>query len=106
VVLLSYPTGRPPYLEHEQKLREMLKHFQNHHRLSILMGEWVRRAFGGEFGIFAILCDGSGVVRIVEPYPELKISPHWGEEVADWRPKLHQAVKKVLDKFFPKEKER
>ncbi len=102
IVLLSHPVGRPPYSEHRQKLQEMLRHFPHHHRISILMGEWVHRAFGGEHGILAFLCDGNGIVQAVEPYPPLRISRDWEEEVADWRPKLHQAVKKVLDKFFPK----
>jgi hypothetical protein len=41
-------------------------------------------------------------VRAVEPYPDLKLSPSWEEEVKDWRPKLHQAVKRALEKFFGK----
>ncbi len=61
-------------------------------------------AFGGQLGILAFLCDGNGIVRAVEPYPPLKISPDWQEQVADWRPKLHQGIKKMLDKFFPKVK--
>lgn len=83
--------------------RKMLEYFRSP-RLSILAGEWIGTAFGGQFGILAFLCDGNGIVRAVEPYPELKLSPFWQEEVADWRPKLHQAVKKVLDKFFLKGK--
>ncbi|MEZ8220628.1 hypothetical protein GG496_000795 [Candidatus Fervidibacteria bacterium JGI MDM2 JNZ-1-D12] len=102
IALLSYPLGRPPYSEHRQRLQEMLKQFPHRHRISILMGEWVHRAFGGEHGILAFLCDSNGIVRAIEPYPSFKISRNWQEEVADWRPKLHQAVKKILDKFFPK----
>jgi hypothetical protein len=41
---------------------------------------------------FFCLCDGQGIVRAVEPFPKLKISPHWEEELEDWRPKLHQTV--------------
>ncbi len=67
------------------------------------MGNWVHGVFGSyDDGILLVLCDGNGVVRAIEPYPNLKRSPSLKDEVADWRPKLHQAVKKVLDKFFPK----
>jgi len=72
-------------------------------RLSAVYSDLAYRGLGGyRGGVLLILCDGNGIVRAVEPYPPLKISPRWEEEVADWRPKLHQAVKKVLDKFFPK----
>lgn len=82
-------------------LKTMLQHFPSH-RISVIAGDWIGTAFGGFLGgILAILCDGNGIVRAVEFYPELKFSPSWDEEVKDWRPKLHQAVKKVLDKFFP-----
>ncbi len=76
----------------------------NSPRLSVLVGGgWMRSMFGTELnGTLLILCDGQGIIRSIEPYPELKISPYWEEEVKDWRPKLHQAVKKGLDKFFPK----
>jgi hypothetical protein len=90
-------------LKYAEKAREkMWKHFRSH-RLSIISGQWVRTAFGGQFGgILAFLCDGDGIVRVVEPYPPLKLSPRWSEEVSDWRPKLHQAVKRALEKFFGK----
>ena len=89
-------------LEYAERGRvKMWKHFRSP-RLSILSGQWVRTAFGGQFGILAFLCDGDGIVRVVEPYPPLKLSPKWSEEVADWRPKLHQAVKRALEKFYGK----
>jgi hypothetical protein len=89
--------------KYAEKAREkMWKHFRSH-RLSIISGQWVRTAFGGQFGgILVFLCDGDGIVRVVEPYPPLKLSPRWSEEVSDWRPKLHQAVKRALEKFFGK----
>jgi len=83
----------------KKQQRRMLEYFRSK-RISILSGEWIRTAFGGQFGILAFLCDSNGVVRAIEFYPSLKISSKWSEEIADWRPKLHQAVKKVLDKFF------
>lgn len=85
----------------QKQQRKMMEYFRTS-RLSILSGEWIGTAFGGQFGILAFLCDGNGIVQAVEPYPSLKLSPKWQEEVADWRPKLQQAVKRVLDKFFPK----
>lgn len=104
IVLLSYPTGLPPYSEHKQRLQEMLREFPHSHRISVLMGRWVHMSFGAHFGILAFLCDGNGIVRAVEPYPPLELFPDWQRQVADWRPKLHQAIKKMLDKFFPKVK--
>lgn len=99
VVLLHWHDGRLEPIE------EMMSRL-NHPRLSAIVGFWVQTVFGTEhYGILLILCDASGVVRAVEPYPSLRISPTWEEEVSNWRPKLHQAVKKVLDKFFPKEGE-
>jgi len=87
-------------------LYELMRRF-NHPRLSAVAGEWVFTLFGNHVqGTLLILCDGNGTIRAIEPYPQLKISPYWEEEVADWRPKLHQAIKKVLDKFFPKKQER
>jgi len=81
---------------------KMINHF-NHPRLSAIAGEWILTVFGNQFqGTLLILCDGNGIIRAIEPYPPLKTSPYWHEEVADWRPKLHQAVKKVLDSFFRK----
>ncbi|MCS7188023.1 MAG: hypothetical protein RMK89_13885, partial [Armatimonadota bacterium] len=81
-------------------LRKMLGKIPSS-RVSAIASEQFSLAFGTEIGgILAILCDGQGIVRAVEFYPSLKRSPRWSEEVADWRPKLHQAVKKVLDEFF------
>lgn len=86
-----------------KRLMPMIQKFRNP-RLSVLVGGgWMGNAFGDERGgTLLFLCDGQGIIRAVEPYPELKIVPDWEEEVKDWRPKLHQAVKKVLEKFFPK----
>ncbi len=71
--------------------------------VSVLVGgEWMGRLFDAEAErVLLILCDGKGIVRHIELYPDLKVSPYWDDEVKDWRPKLHQAVKKVLQKFFP-----
>ncbi len=85
-------------------IRKMIQQF-NHPRLSAFVGGfWMATVFGNEWngGFLLFLCDGSGIVRAIEPYPDLKVSPHWKDELADWRPKLHQAVKKVLDEFLPK----
>lgn len=100
IVLLSHPVGRPPYTEHYRNLKEMLNHFRHNPRISILVGDWVNRAFGGEFGILAFICDGNGIVKAVEHYPPLKIAGSREQEAADWRPKLHQAVRRALEKFF------
>jgi len=104
---LLFSTG-PYHVGGEQRLkqlREMLKQFPST-RIAVIAGEQIDFAFGSSIGgILAILCDGKGIVRIVEPYPKLKLSPYWKEEVADWRPKLHQAVKKVLDSFFQKKEQ-
>lgn len=87
-------------------VRQIVRRFENP-RLSALVGNWVPGILGSyREGILLILCDGRGIVRALEPYPPLKVSPSLEEEVADWRPKLQQAVKKVLDKFFPKGKGR
>jgi hypothetical protein len=85
-----------------KRLREMLNRFPSH-RISAIAGDWIGTAFGGFLGgVLVFLCDGEGIVRAVEPYPDLKLSPSWEEEVKDWRPKLHQAVKRALEKFFGK----
>lgn len=87
-------------------LEKMLEQFSSP-RISAIAGERLSMAFGLEIGgILAILCNGQGIVEAVEFYPPLNRSPRWSDEVADWRPKLHQAVKRVLDKFFPKEQGR
>lgn len=98
IVLLYY---RPEGSQDLKPLLEMLQDLADP-RLSVVVGgDWMNLAFGTERnGTLLILCDGKGIVRAVEPYPQLKISPYWEEEVADWRRKLHQAVKRVLDKFF------
>ncbi len=83
-------------------VREMVQKIGNSRLSGVLLGPGERALGHYRGGVLLILCDGNGIVRAVEPYPPLKISPHLEEEVADWRPKLHQAVKKVLDKFFPK----
>ncbi len=75
-----------------------------HPRVSILVGDWISTVFGNELGgMLLIFCDGEGVVRAIESFPVLKHSPSWDEEIKDWRPKLHRAVKKVLNEFFPKQ---
>lgn len=70
-------------------------------RISVLTSLWWGSALGTmRAGILAIVCDEKGIIQIVEHYPPLRFSAYWKDEVADWRPKLQQAVKKVLDKFF------
>jgi len=109
VVLLYSKPKR--LLEGWQPIIEIVKAF-NSPRLSVIASEddgtnWMQNFFGTELnGLLLLLCDGKGIVRHIEPYPKLKFSPYWHEEVADWRPKLHQAVKKVLDKFFRQPKGR
>ncbi|MCS7187974.1 MAG: hypothetical protein RMK89_13625, partial [Armatimonadota bacterium] len=103
VVLVFYP---PPF-ERRWDWRPVSQFIQNlgNSRVSAIIGNWqLGRLWGQPMagGILLVLCDGKGVIQAIEPYPHLKISPNWEEEVADWRPKLHQAVKKVLDKFFPR----
>jgi len=94
VVLLCYG---------DERAASIMWHKWNTYRLSILMSENWFKIFGNiQDGILAVFCDGRGVVQHIEPYPHLKLSPYWKDEVTDWQPKLHQAVKKVLDKFFPK----
>ena len=109
VILLYNLTGIAEAVEFQDRFRQqmqliqhMLKHFPSQ-RISAIASEDLAIVFGLEIGgILAIICDGQGIVRVVEFYPPLKRSPKWSEEVADWRPKLHQAVKKALDKFFRK----
>jgi len=94
-------------LSKPSKIQELIKGFNNP-RLSALVGErWVRQLFGqgfieGEGAILLILCDGQGVIRAIVPYPERKEFKTWEEEVAYWRPKLQQAVKRALEKFYGK----
>ena len=69
--------------------------------ISIRLG--IERTLGNyKGGILLILCDGKGIVRVIEPYPSLKVSPYMEREIADWRPKLHQAVKGALERFYRK----
>lgn len=101
VVLICHP---PPY-EMQWDWRPVRQFIQNvgNPRLSALVGNWQLFNIWGQpntGGILLVLCDGNGIIRAVEPYPNLKISPNWEEEVKDWQSKLHQVVKKVLDKFF------
>ncbi len=99
VLLYDYAIPEPEAL----KLATTMWHKWNNHRISILMSPSWYKVFGNtQDGILAVFCDERGIIRHIEPYPSLKVSPYWADEVADWRPKLHQAVKKVLDKFFPK----
>lgn len=102
VLLYRKPKELP---EGFKPIMEIVQAFNNP-RLSVLFSEdgyWMLNYFGTELtGFLLILCDGQGIVRHIESYPKLKFSRSWKEEVADWRPKLQQAVKRVLDKFFPK----
>lgn len=90
------------------KVQELLREFPRA-RLSVLSGErWVRGVFGQGFlkgSLLLFLCDGQGIVRAIVTYPERKDFKDWGEEVAYWRPNLHQAVKRALEKFFGKPSE-
>jgi len=98
-IVLLYRKPRFAGWEH---IIKMLKQVHSH-RVSVLIGgeEEMMKAFDSNPSrILLILCDGQGIIRFVEYYPDLRLSAHWEEEVTDWRPKLHQAVKKVLDKFF------
>ncbi|MDW8029941.1 MAG: hypothetical protein RMK94_16295 [Armatimonadota bacterium] len=95
-VVLLYPN------DSLASVKEIFQKFNNP-RLSAFPADFVQRALGHyREGILLTLCDGRGVVQAIEPYPSLKVSPSLEEEIKDWRPKLHQAVKKVLDKFFPR----
>lgn len=88
--------------EYAQRQRAKLWENLHHPRLSILPGRWIKTALGGNLGILLFLCDGQGMVRVIEVYPQLKFSPEWNEEVRDWRTKLRQAVKRALERFFGK----
>jgi hypothetical protein len=109
VVLLYNLTGITEAIElqdqfHQQMrlIQNMLNHFPPQ-RVSAIASEQMSTVFGLEIGgILAIICDGQGIVKVVEFYPPLKRTPKWHEEVSDWRPKLHQAVKRALEKFFGK----
>jgi len=91
--------------EKPSEIQELLREFPSS-RLSAVIGErWVREVFGQGFlggGILLVLCDGQGVIRVIVPYPEWKEFKTWEEEIAYWRPKLHQTVKRALEKFFGK----
>ena len=96
-VVLLYPGERS-----KDSIRQMVQKFKNP-RLSALIGNWIQGGFGSyEDGILLVLCDGEGIVRVIEPYPKLKVSPFLKEEIVDWRPKLQQAVKRALEKFYGK----
>ncbi|MDW8029944.1 MAG: hypothetical protein RMK94_16310, partial [Armatimonadota bacterium] len=92
---------REPHEQELKRLQEMLKHFPSP-RISAIAGVWVSFVFGKTSGILAFLCDGNGFVRAVESYPELNFPTSLEDFKKDWQPKLHQAVKKVLDEFFQK----
>ena len=84
-------------------IKEMAQRINNPRLSVISVGLRVERTLGNyRGGILLILCDDKGVVRAIEPYPLLKVSPYLKEEVADWRPKLQQAVKRALERFFEK----
>ncbi|MEZ8218610.1 hypothetical protein B0813_002147 [Candidatus Fervidibacteria bacterium JGI MDM2 SSWTFF-3-K9] len=85
-----------------QLWEKFTKKFQTD-RISVLTSRDWWKAWGNmEIGILAVICDGRGIVRAIEPYPPLGLSAYWHEEVKDWRPKLHQAVKNALEKFYGK----
>lgn len=72
-------------------------------RISVLTSrDWWKTWGNMRWGTLAVICDGQGIVRVIEPYPPLKFSAFWHEEVKDWRPKLQQAVKRALEKFYGK----
>jgi len=72
-------------------------------RISVLTSrDWWKVWGNMRSGTLAVVCDGRGIIRVVEPYPPLRFSAFWHEEVKDWRPKLRQAVKRALEKFFEK----
>jgi len=86
----------------KQLWEKFTKQFQTD-RISILTSRDWWKAWGDmRSGTLAVVCDGQGIVRVIEPYPPLRFSAFWHEEVSDWRPKLHQAVKRALEKFFGK----
>lgn len=104
-IVLLFDTGESSGEKFERnvkRLREMLNRFPSN-RISAIAGDWIGTVFGGFLGgILAFLCDGEGIVRAVQLYPDLKLSPIWEDDVKDWQPKLQQAVKKALHKFFQK----
>jgi hypothetical protein len=72
-------------------------------RISVLTSwEWSKAWGDMRSGTLAVVCDGQGIVRVIEPYPPLQFSAFWHEEVSDWRPKLQQAVKRALERFYGK----
>jgi len=72
-------------------------------RISVLTSlEWGKVWGDMRVGTLAVVCDGRGIIRVIEPYPPLLFSAFWHVEVKDWRPKLRQAVKRALDKFYGK----
>jgi len=72
-------------------------------RISVLTSrDWWKTWGNMRWRTLAVICDGQGIVRVIEPYPPLKFSAFWHEEVKDWRPKLQQAVKRALEKFYGK----
>ncbi len=85
-----------------QLWEEFTKQFRTD-RISVLISRDWWKAWGNmRWGILAVVCDGQGIVRVIEPYPPLLFHAFWHVEVADWRPKLHQAVKRALEKFYGK----
>lgn len=89
-------------VEFDKSILELVREIKNP-RLSVWVGSsWVFNLFGAGYkgGTLLILCDGKGIIRAIEPFPKLKISPYLHEEIKDWKPKLYQTVKKVLNKFF------
>jgi len=76
-------------------------------RISVLTSRDWWKAWGDmRSGTLAVVFDGQGIVQVIEPYPPLKFSAFWHEEVKDWRTKLRQAVKRALERFFEKPSKR
>ncbi|MFA0763315.1 MAG: hypothetical protein REDVDVYQ_001495, partial [Candidatus Fervidibacter sp.] len=72
-------------------------------RISVLTSrDWWKVWGNMRSGTLAVVCDGQGIIRVVEPYPSLWFSAFWHEEVKDWRTKLQQAVKRALERFYGK----
>jgi hypothetical protein len=95
---------RKPLGLDDRYIREMVQRLKSPY-VSALVGEDepMRRLFDSEVDrVLLIICDGKGIIRHLEYYPDLKLSPYWREEVSDWRPKLHQAVKRALERFYGK----
>jgi len=87
----------------DRYIREMVQKLRNPYVSALVGGDWMRRFFDAEVDrVLLLLCDEKGIIRHVEYYPKLKLSPYWHEEVKDWRPKLQQAVKRALEKFYGK----